>query len=242
MTQAKFYRVSGQSTQHQGVIPDLEYPELYDTDEIGESSLEDALPWDVIKPAVYPHSEEIQPLLPALQSRHLERIKTDPDFQYLTALAVHSHLNRSKKTLSLNEKVRRQEKSEEDAWRLDLENTLRIAKGLEPVPSLEALEEAEKAAVKAQEEAQGDNPSASSDRNVSDGVHEDALINETAAVLLDYLGLTRQVAVADPGAEPGVKTAMNTALDSAVTRPATGSAIEDAVEAAEKEATTTVTN
>ena len=53
ITQAKFYRVSGQSTQHQGVLPDVEFPEVYDTDKIGESSLEDAMPWDEIKPAVY---------------------------------------------------------------------------------------------------------------------------------------------------------------------------------------------
>ena len=57
ITQAKFYRVSGQSTQHQGVLPDVEFPEVYDTDKIGESSLEDAMPWDEIKPAVYPHRD-----------------------------------------------------------------------------------------------------------------------------------------------------------------------------------------
>jgi carboxyl-terminal processing protease len=49
LTLAKFYRVSGQSTQHQGVLPDIDYPSLIDTKEIGESALPEAMPWDTIK-------------------------------------------------------------------------------------------------------------------------------------------------------------------------------------------------
>ncbi|MFU8815267.1 MAG: S41 family peptidase, partial [Pseudomonadales bacterium] len=52
VTAAKFYRISGQSTQHQGVIPDIEFPEMYDVERIGESALGDAMPWDMIQPAV----------------------------------------------------------------------------------------------------------------------------------------------------------------------------------------------
>ncbi|MFT6423020.1 MAG: carboxyl-terminal processing protease, partial [Thalassolituus sp.] len=51
ITQAKFYRVSGESTQHQGVIPDIMFPSLFDKEKIGESALTLALPWDTIKPA-----------------------------------------------------------------------------------------------------------------------------------------------------------------------------------------------
>ena len=49
ITAAKFYRISGQSTQNRGVLPDIEFPDLYDVDHIGESSLEDAMPWDDIR-------------------------------------------------------------------------------------------------------------------------------------------------------------------------------------------------
>ena len=38
LTLAKFYRVSGQSTQHQGVLPDIAYPDIVDTKEIGEAA------------------------------------------------------------------------------------------------------------------------------------------------------------------------------------------------------------
>ena len=100
ITQAKFYRVSGQSTQHQGVLPDVEFPEVYDTDKIGESSLEDAMPWDEIKPAVYPHATQVQTVLPVLVDKHRDRVANNPDFEYLRALMDKSREN-AKKTDSL---------------------------------------------------------------------------------------------------------------------------------------------
>ncbi|MFT5073146.1 MAG: carboxyl-terminal processing protease, partial [Patiriisocius sp.] len=48
LTVSKFYRVSGDSTQHRGVLPDIAFPSAYDTDEVGESHEENALPWDSI--------------------------------------------------------------------------------------------------------------------------------------------------------------------------------------------------
>src|SRR3546814_16079103 len=57
LTLAKFYRVSGQSTQHQGVLPDIDYPSIIDTKEIGESALPEAMPWDTIRPAIKPAAE-----------------------------------------------------------------------------------------------------------------------------------------------------------------------------------------
>jgi carboxyl-terminal processing protease len=50
ITESKFYRISGDSTQHRGVIPDIRYPSLLQHDEIGESALDKALDWDRISP------------------------------------------------------------------------------------------------------------------------------------------------------------------------------------------------
>ncbi len=86
ITQAKFYRVSGESTQHEGVAPDVEFPEIYDTDKIGESSLEDSMPWDEIKPAVYSMQRRFRRVLPVLVDKHRDRVANDPDFDYLRAL------------------------------------------------------------------------------------------------------------------------------------------------------------
>lgn len=143
MTQAKFYRVSGQSTQHQGVIPDIEYPEIYDHEEIGESTMDDALPWDVIRPTRFRRAPSMAPLMAMLEQRHDSRVAEDPEFAYLRDLLEHNRAQSGRDRISLNEQTRREEDAQEDAWRLELENRRRVAQGKQPVDSLKALEEAE---------------------------------------------------------------------------------------------------
>ena len=195
ITQAKFYRVSGQSTQHQGVLPDVEFPEVYDTDKIGESSLEDAMPWDEIKPAVYPHATQVQTVLPVLVDKHRDRVANNPDFEYLRALMDKSRENAKKTDVSLNEAVRIKEKKDEDAWRLGVENKLRTAKGeplLKTIEELDAKIDAEEA-----EDDSGDSAKKSPE--------DDAMIKEGAYVLIDYVSQTRQIASI---AQPKVETAL----------------------------------
>ena len=179
ITAAKFYRVSGQSTQHQGILPDIAFPEIYDSERIGESSLDDAMPWDMIQPAVYPRSEQIAPLLGELQTLHEQRVADNPDFAYLRALSDRSRENARKTHLSLNESVRIAEKDADDAWRLALENDLRSAKGEDKVESLDELEALREAEADAEVE------------------EDDALLIESGEILLDYLGLTRQIALVE---------------------------------------------
>ncbi len=194
ITQAKFYRVSGQSTQHQGVLPDVEFPEVYDTDKIGESSLEDAMPWDEIKPAVYPHATQVQTVLPVLVDKHRDRVATNPDFEYLRALMDKSRENAKKTDVSLNEAVRIKEKKDEDAWRLGIENKLRAAKGEPLLKTIEELD-AKLDADEAEDDAD----------NGKKGPEDDAMIKEGAYVLIDYVNQTRQIASI---AQPKVETAL----------------------------------
>ena len=141
ITAAKFYRVSGQSTQHQGVLPDVSFPELYDTDQIGESSLEDAMPWDMIQPAVYDHNNAIAPFIGELQRRHEVRVADNVDFNYVRSLAAKSKEAAARTHVSLNKEKRLAQKEADDQWRLDLENTLRAAKGKELATSLDHLDD-----------------------------------------------------------------------------------------------------
>jgi len=187
VTAAKFYRVSGESTQHQGVHPDIEFPEVFDTDRIGESSLEDAMPWDRIRAAMYPKSQQIAPLLTDLQTRHDQRVVNDPDFAYLRALVLKNKQENDRVYLSLNENVRTAEKLGEDQWRLDLENALREAKGKEPVASLDDLETLSK-----EEEEEREDPA------------NDPMLRESGYILVDMIGLSRQVALVEHEAAPGI--------------------------------------
>lgn len=216
ITAAKFYRVSGQSTQHQGVLPDVTFPELYDTEQIGESSLDDAMPWDMISPAVYDQSNDIQPLFSELQRLHDARVVDNVDFNYFRAISKKSKEASARTHVSLNEAKRRTEKAKDDLWRLELENSLRADKGKELATSLDNLddlEEAEEKALKALEEKDVPNELAQAidaDNVQSEAVEEvtavntqpeeieqvkdDAMLEEAGKVLLDLIGLSMQIA------------------------------------------------
>ncbi|MDO3386977.1 carboxy terminal-processing peptidase [Gilvimarinus sp. SDUM040013] len=131
VTESKFYRVSGDSTQHRGVLPDIELPTLIDPELVGESSYEYALPWDSIHAVKHDRYFDINSALPQIIQDHGKRTKTDPDFVFLTEelKVVDKMANRDR--ISLREKTRLAEKVEFEEQLLALENTRRKAKGLE---------------------------------------------------------------------------------------------------------------
>ncbi|ARM92540.1 tail specific protease (plasmid) [Rhizobium sp. CIAT894] len=109
VTISQFFRVNGGTTQLRGVTPDLTLPGLSDPTSFGETSYDNALPWAEIKPAKYTPSDTIKTLLPALQSRHDARVKSDPDFQRLLKDIADLKAQREKGLISLNEAERRKE-------------------------------------------------------------------------------------------------------------------------------------
>ncbi|MGB1423303.1 MAG: carboxy terminal-processing peptidase [Pseudomonadales bacterium] len=140
MTQAKFYRISGESTQHRGIVPDIQYPEDYDPETIGESTLDRPLIWDKITPAFYRPKADIQQLVPELLKLHSDRLRSDPEFQYIEAAFSYRKSRRDITEISLNESTRRAEQSEAKAFWLELTNKKRVAQGLGELASLEELD------------------------------------------------------------------------------------------------------
>ncbi len=131
LTESKFYRVSGESTQLLGVTPDVELPSIYDGDEIGESSLNNALPWDTIAPAKHSifWSELLKsPPINMLRAAHEKRLLVDPDLIYLNEELSLIKKQSSMKEISLNEKKRRLQSKEYNDNLLALENKKRVAK------------------------------------------------------------------------------------------------------------------
>ncbi|MCO7516333.1 carboxy terminal-processing peptidase [Pseudomonas guariconensis] len=177
LTLAKFYRVSGQSTQHQGVLPDIDYPSIIDTKEIGESALPEAMPWDTIRPVVRPAVDPFKPFLAELKARHDARSAKDPEFAYIRDRLALTQKLMNEKTVSLNEQERRARHDAIEAKQLALENTRRKAKGEEP---LKELKKEDEDALLAEEE--------------NTKPEDDAYLSETGRILLDYLSLNAQVA------------------------------------------------
>ena len=149
MTQAKFYRISGESTQHRGIIPDIAYPIDYDPETIGESTLDRPLIWDKITPAVYRPKGDVVSYLPALSQRHETRMQTNPEFQYITGAYNYRRTRREIKAISLNEATRREEQALAKTFWLGLTNEKRVAQGLPVVADLEELEPKDLASVDA---------------------------------------------------------------------------------------------
>jgi carboxyl-terminal processing protease len=117
ITIAKFYRISGGSTQHLGVVPDIKFPSPFDAHEFGESSEPSALPWDQIMATKFIPFTNISNLIPRLQNLHDVRIKSDLRFQSFMEDVNESKETREKNFISLNESVRKKEKEGQDLKR-----------------------------------------------------------------------------------------------------------------------------
>ncbi len=141
MTIGKYYRVTGESTQHRGVDPDIALPSSIDAERYGESVRETALPWDTVDTTRFRRGAPLADTIHSLTVSHYERAKDDPNYQYLVDGIREIEEARSKITLSLNINERRAEREEERARSLARENERRAALGLEPIASLEDLEE-----------------------------------------------------------------------------------------------------
>ncbi|UZJ59365.1 carboxy terminal-processing peptidase [Pseudomonas sp. KU26590] len=177
LTLAKFYRVSGQSTQHQGVLPDIAYPSIIDTKEIGESALPEAMTYDTIKPAIKPAVDPFKPFLAQLQSRHDVRSAKDAEFVFIEEKLALAKKLMSEKTVSLNEAERRKQHADIESKQLAMENVRRKAKGEEPLKELKKEDE--------------DALPSEDDKTKPE---DDAYLAETGRILLDYLGLSGTVA------------------------------------------------
>ena len=140
LTIGKYYRVTGESTQHRGVDPDISLPSHIDATIVGESVRESALPWDTIRTTKFRPGEPLDSTISTLSASHNERSQGDPDFLYLVEGIRDIEEVRAKKTVSLSMDKRLQEREASMNRRLERENARRAALQLEPVATIEELE------------------------------------------------------------------------------------------------------
>lgn len=185
ITESKFYRVSGDSTQHRGVIPDIEIPLLVDPEEVGESAYDNALPWDQIHPV--PHAEyfDFSSLLPIVKNLHKERVSTDPDFTFLQDQVGIMEKNKLKKTISLNEKKRLQEKENLEKEAMGIENKRRVAKQMAPFKTLEEYR-------KYEEEDEETEAEDATEEDQDIDVDGDTVLIESGSILVDMIRLSKK--------------------------------------------------
>jgi carboxyl-terminal processing protease len=140
MTSAKFYRVSGKSTQHKGVEPDIWFPQIYRTKNTGESALDGALLWDHIDATRYSAYASLQPMIKPLDGAYKKRAEDSFGIKYLSRRIQLAESLSEQKRLSLNLAERLETDSAFNQEELALENNYRKQKGEEPLASLEAID------------------------------------------------------------------------------------------------------
>ena len=117
-TIAKFYRINGGSTQHRGVLPDISFPTAVNPEDWGESKEENALPWDRIEQAKFTPLNELNKDIVYLSSLYQQRIKDNPEFNYLLEDISIYKAEKDDKTISLNLAKRKTEREERKTKRL----------------------------------------------------------------------------------------------------------------------------
>lgn len=133
LTMAKFYRVNGSSTQHKGVIPDIEFPMVFPADKFGESSEPAALPWDEIKASSYKPVANLTSINKQLESLHEQRLKGSTEYKYLLEDIKEFSKREDEASVTLNEEVLKKEREEQEAKNLARDNKRRELNGLPPL-------------------------------------------------------------------------------------------------------------
>jgi carboxyl-terminal processing protease len=133
LTMAKFYRINGSSTQHKGVIPDIQFPMIYPAEKYGESSETSALPFDMIKPAPFSPVANLTPVKSILAKQHDQRMKASTEYKYLLEDIQQFKKREAENSVTLNEAQLKKERDEQEAITLVRTNQRRALQGLPPL-------------------------------------------------------------------------------------------------------------
>ena len=170
ITESKFYRVSGSSTQAKGIEPDIVLPSTWDIEETGESSLDESLPWDTIRPIRHRIYNLNDFAIQRASDNHLERLSSDPNMQYILKIRQKYDQRKNRKQLSLNIDERKKDKLDRRLWILNTENFRRNLLNIDTFGTYDDLEEF-------RENIDSEEIS----------LENDFLLNESKNIIIDYL-------------------------------------------------------
>ena len=180
ITESKYYRVDGSSTQNKGVMPDIELLSTWDIESVGESSYPTALEWDTVRPYRHKKFDFDADKIMKIKNLYSQRLSTSPNLEYLGAVRDRYFINKDKKLLSLNLDIRRSEMEARKEWLLQIENKRREDLGLKTFVNYEDLSANNKI-----------------DENINNDIDfkKDYLLIESANIVNDYLNLNKKILV-----------------------------------------------
>ncbi|MDC4402607.1 carboxy terminal-processing peptidase [Acinetobacter baumannii] len=180
LTQRKFYRVTGGSTQNKGVVPDIKLVDIYN-EEFGERKSKNALKWDTIPTAPFKREGSVQPYVVKLSQLSEQRVAVDPQFKYLNKRTAIAKVTSDQKQVVLDIDKRRAELLSLEKQTLDAENERRIATGQKPFPNWESYQASLDALAESRAKMKANQRPALPE--------EETFVNEAANVLMDYAKL-----------------------------------------------------
>ena len=184
ITESKYYRIDGSSTQNKGVIPDIELLSTWDIETVGESSYPTALEWDTVRPYRHKKFSFDADKVVEIKDLYSQRLTTSPNLKYLGEVRDRYYLNKDKKLLSLNLETRKSEKEARKDWLLQIENKRREGLGLEIFSTYEDLDENNK-----------ENENTNNDIDFK----RDYLLIESTNIINDYLNLDKKLLASKVG-------------------------------------------
>ena len=184
ITESKYYRIDGSSTQNKGVLPDIELLSTWDIETVGESSYPTALEWDTVRPYRHKKFDFDANKVFEIKNLYSQRLTTSPNLKYLGEVRDRYYLNKDKKLLSLNLETRKSEKKARKDWLLQIENKRREGLGLEKFSTYEDLDENNK-----------------KNENINNDIDfkRDYLLIESTNIINDYLNLDKKLLASKVG-------------------------------------------
>jgi carboxyl-terminal processing protease len=180
ITESKYYRIDGSSTQNKGVIPDIELLSTWDIESVGESSYPTALEWDTVRPYRHKKFNFNSSQIGEIKSLYSKRLDTSPNLKYLSEVRERYYSNKDKKLLSLNLDTRKHEKNDRKDWLLRIENNRRKGLGLDTFLTYEDLNE---------------NNKKNENANIDIDFERDYLLIESTNIINDYLNLNKKLLI-----------------------------------------------
>ena len=128
ITLAKYYRVSGGSTQKIGVEPHVFFPNIYDRSIYTENARKNALEWDKIRDISFQNKNDIsESLVKYLNNKFNNDIQSDSSLINYMSFVKKTEENRKKNSISLNYQTRLNEKKSEDNMSNNLNANVKLS-------------------------------------------------------------------------------------------------------------------
>ncbi|WP_407304438.1 carboxy terminal-processing peptidase [Acinetobacter sp.] len=180
LTQRKFYRITGGSTQNKGVVPDIKLVDIYN-EEFGERKAKNALKWDTIPTAPFKREGSVQPYVQNLAQMSQQRVLADPQFKYLEQRKAIAKKTEEQKRVVLDIDQRKAELQALEQKTLESENQRRAVTGQKPYPNWESYQASMDALIESRSRMKATQRPALPE--------EEVFVIESANILLDYAKL-----------------------------------------------------